>query len=335
MGYFLLANKRYRDILWLFPLPLIQLSTYFFMSKIGTVANPSHFQMTHAIPFFLNLVGTMAMVISNYATHAAWVAGGIMTSLSIIGLLKINYQSKIAALLVMLMTNCLLIVSSRDGLGIYMVSRFATLSPLIAMTLYLLYLPRISTNISRGVVIISTAYCISSYMHYLPVMYNQKHEATAEAVNWSRNRTWTYATETFQLYASGVLIPSYDQGLWKSENTLLNDSQFAKCLQAKKLNLQISEDNQMIQLANFPWKSSLNYPYYLIFIHSQLAQKGYVKNIEFKPNSKKNMLLSGEWLMNEAAINMQNAQMAKGTYQIYLFDKQHEVYWKTNKTFTR
>lgn len=335
MGYFLLANKRYRDILWLFPLPIIQLGTYVYMSKIGSVANGSEIQILHAIPFFLNLVGTMAMVSAAYATQAAWVVGGIMTALAIIALLKINYQSKMAALLVMLLANCLLIVSSRDGLGIYMVSRFATLSALIAMCLYLIYLPVISVNISRVMVLLAATFWLSSYMQYLPVMYNQKHRATAEAANWSRNRTWTYATERFQLYASGILLPSYEQGLWESENTVLNNLQLEKCIQAKNFNLEMTEENQLIKLTNFPWKTSLNHPYFIVFVHSQTPQKAYVKNIEFKPNSKKNMLFTGDWLMNEGVINMQNAQMAKGGYQIYLFDPSKDSYWKTNQSFTR
>jgi hypothetical protein len=335
MGYFLLANKRYRDILWMIPLPLIQLGTYVYMSKIGSVANGSDIQIFHAIPFFLNLVGTMAMVSAANATQAAWILGGIMTVLAILGLLKINYQSKIAALLVMLFANCLLIVTSRDGLGIYMVSRFATLSPLIAMSLYLLYLPVISVNISRFIVFMSTVFWIGSYLLYLPVMYNQKHQARAEAANWSRNRTWAYATETFQLYASGVLIPSYEAGLWKSENTILNNEQWEKCRQAKNINLEMTEENQVIKLSNFPWKTSLNHPFFILFIHTQLPQKAYVKNIEFRINSKKNMLISGDWLMNKGVVSMQNAQMAKGSYQIYLFDPSSESYWKTNQSFTR
>jgi hypothetical protein len=209
------------------------------------------------------------------------------------------------------------------------------LSPLIAMCLYLLYLPVISTNISRGIVIVSAAFWINSNLQYLPVMYNQKHEATAEAANWSRNRTWTYATETFQLYASGVLLPSYEAGLWKSENTILSNQQWQKCMQAKNLNIEITEDKKILTLTNFPWKPSLNHPFFILFIHSQLPQKAYVKNIAFRTNSKKNILFTGEWLMNDAVINMQNTQMVKGMYQIYFFDPSSESYWKTNKTFTR
>lgn len=335
IGFFLLVNKRHREIFWLIPLPALLLGSYLYMKQFGTVADTAHIQLSNAIPFFLNLVGTIAMVTSSYATEAAWVAGGILTALGLIGLLKINYQSKIAALLVILLANCLLIVISREGLGIFMVSRFATLSPLIAMSVYLLYLPRISNKIALCTLTIASIFWIGSYMQYLPVMYQQKHQSTAEAANWSRNRTWTYATETFQLYASGVLIPSYHQGLWKSENTLLDDNQFVKCLQAKNLNLKISEENQEIKVNNFPWKPSLSHPFFLIFIHTHLHQKAYVKSIDFKTNSKKNLLFTGEWLMNEGVINMQNAQMVKGTYQIYLYDSVQELYWKTTQTFTR
>jgi len=103
-----------------------------------------------------------------------------------------------------------------------------------------------------------------------------------------------YATERFQLYASGVLIPSFEQGIWQSENSLLTELQLKKCLQAQALSLPIQQEKQMLQVSNFPFETGLERPYYFIFLK---GQKAYVKNIEFKPNSKKNMLISRKWLM--------------------------------------
>jgi hypothetical protein len=331
-GYFLLVNKRYREILWLIPLPLILLGSYLYMKQLGSVANTTTIQISHALPFFLNLMGTMAMVITSHASEAAWMLGAMMLGLTIFGLLKINYRSKIAVLLLMLIANCLLIVSSREGLGIYMVSRFATLSPLIAMCLYLLYLPRISSKIGAGILVLALVFWVGSYMQYLPVMYQQKHQSRAEAANWSRNRTWMYATKRFQRNASGVLIPSFEQGIWKSENSLLTDNQFKKCLQAPELSLNIQEEKHILYLLNFPFETGLQRPYYFIFIQ---GPKAYVKYIEFKPNSKKNMLLSGKWLMQVGAANMQNAQMEQGQYHMFLYDASNQRYWKMNQIFTR
>lgn len=332
IGYYLLVNHRYREILWSIPIPLILLSSYFYMKQIGSVANTTAIQITQAIPFFLNLMGTMAMVISSNASEAAWMLGSIMLALTIWGLLKINYQSKIAAFLLMLVANCLLIVCSREGLGIHMVSRFATLSPLIGMCLYLLFLPKITRKISTIVLILAGAFWVGSYAQYLPVMYQQKHQASAEATNWSRNRTWMYATAQFQLFASGVLIPSFDQKIWQSENSILSDQQFSKCLQAPNISLQIQHDNQVLHIRNFPFKTDLNCPYYFIFIQDS---KAYVKNIEFKPNSKKNILFRGEWLMQEGTANLQNAQLPTGNYQVFLYDASKQTYWNTQQTFNR
>jgi hypothetical protein len=331
IGYFLLINKRYRAIPWLIPTPILLLGTYLFMKQLGSVANTSSIQISHAIPFFLNLLGTMAMLISSHDAQAAWTLGALMLVLTLWGLFNINYQSKIATFLLMLLANALLIVSSRDGLGIYMVSRFATLSPLIAMCLYLLYLPRISSKIGAGILVLALAFWLGSYMQYLPVMYQQKHQSSAEAVNWSRNRTWMYATERFQLYASDVLIPSFEQGIWQSENSLLTEPQFKKCLQAQALSLPIQQEKQMLQVSNFPFETGLERPYYFIFLN---GQKAYVKNIEFKPNSKKNMLISRKWLMQVGVANMQNVHMEHGKYQIFLFDATNQRFWKMNQTFT-
>lgn len=335
IGYYLLVNKRYREIAWLIPLPLILLGSYLYMKQLGSVANSTDIQLSHAIPFFLNLIGTMAMVISLHASEAAWILGTIMLGLTILGLFSINYKSKISTLLLMLLANCLLIVSSRDGLGIYMVSRFATLSPLIAMCLYLLYLPRISNKISTGILILAGAFWAGSYAQYLPVMYQQKHQATAEAVNWSRNRSWTYATERFQSNAAEILIPSFNQGLWHSENSILNEQQIKTCLQAKPLSLNMYEENQMLNIHQFPFETGLQLPYFLIFMDTLSPSKAYVKNIEFRPNSKKNIVLQGRWLTNEGTINLQQSQIPKGNYRIFVFDPSQQQYWKTNKTFKR
>jgi hypothetical protein len=335
IGYYLLVNKRYREIAWLIPLPLILLGSYLYMKQLGSVANSAVIQLSHAIPFFLNLIGTMAMVISSHASEAAWILGTIMLGLTILGLFNINYKSKISTLLLMLLANCLLIVSSRDGLGIYMVSRFATLSPLIAMCLYLLYLTRISNKISLAILILAGAFWAGSYAQYLPVIYQQKHQASAEAANWSRNRSWTYATERFQSNAAEILIPSFNQGLWHSENSLLNEQQIKTCLQAKPLYLNMYEENQILNIQQFPFETGLYRPYFLIFINTLSPSKAYVKNIEFRPNSKKNILLQGRWLTNEGTINLQQAQIQKGNYQIFVFDRSQQQYWKTNKTFKR
>ncbi len=331
MAYFLFVNKRYREILWMIPLPVILLGSYLFMKQMGSVASPNTIHLAHASPFFLNLLGSIAMVISSNASQAAWIMGIIVLAMSLFGLLKINYQSKISTFLLMLLANCLLIVSSREGLGIHMVSRFATLSPLIAMCLYLLFLPRISPKISFGVLTLAIAFWGCSYMQYLPVMYQQKHQSKAEAANWSRNRGWLYASDRFQLFASGVLIPSFKQGIWQSENTLLTDKQFELCLQAKSLALPIKNEKQILYLGNFPFDTALDKAYYFIFIQ---GQKAYVKNIEFKPNSKKNMLMSGKWLMHEGSANMQNTQMEQGTYQLFIFDEAKQRFWNTNQTFS-
>jgi hypothetical protein len=335
IGYYLLANKRYREILWLIPLPAILLASYLYMKQLGSVANTSTIQVSHAIPFFLNLIGTIGMVISSRATEAAWILGSFMLALAFGGLVKINHQSKISALLLMLLANCLLIVISRDGLGIFMVSRFATLSPLLAMCLYLLFLPKISTKVATGLVILSGIFWVGSYVHYLPVMYQQKNQASAEAANWSRNRAWTYASERFQSNAAKILIPSYDQGLWKSENTILSDHQLKSCLQAPNKPFSIREENQLITIDQFPFETGLKRPYYLILIDTLSPNKAYVKNIEFRLGSKKNLLLHGQWLSQSGIVNLQQAQLSKGTYQIYVYDPSSQRFWKTNRTFLR
>jgi hypothetical protein len=140
-----------------------------------------------------------------------------------------------------------------------------------------------------------------------------------------------YATERFQLYASDVLIPSFEQGIWQSENSLLTEPQFKKCLQAQALSLPIQQEKQMLQVSNFPFETGLERPYYFIFLN---GQKAYVKNIEFKPNSKKNMLISRKWLMQVGVANMQNVHMEHGKYQIFLFDATNQRFWKMNQTFT-
>lgn len=335
IGYYLLANKRYREILWIIPLPVILLTSYVYMRQLGSVADTSTIQLSHAIPFFFNLTGTIAMVISSHATEAAWILGTILLALAMGGLAKINHQSKISALILMLLANCLLIVISRDGLGIYMVSRFATLSPLLAMCLYLLYLPKISNKIILGIVLLSGTFWAGSYVQYLPVMYNQKHQATAEAANWSRNRAWTYASERFQSNAAGILIPSYNQGLWQSENSILSDQQLKLCLASKSMAFSIREENQKLTIDEFPFETGLKQAYYLILIDTLTPNKAYVKNIEFRPSSKKNLLLHGQWLSNSGIVNLQQAQLAKGTYQIYVYDPDSQRFWKTNRTFLR
>jgi hypothetical protein len=335
IGYYMLAHKRYREIVWLFPLPVILLASYLFMKQLGSVANTSTIQVSHAIPFFLNLIGTIAMVISSYAKEAAWILGTLMLTLALGGLVKINHQSKISALLLMLLANCLLIVISRDGLGIFMVSRFATLSPLFAMCLYLLYLPKISTKIAASLVILTSLFWAGSYVHFLPVMYNQKNQARAEAANWSRNRAWTYASERFQSNAAGILIPSFNQGLWESENTILSDQRLKACLQAPIKPFSIRIENQLISIDQFPFETGLKLPYYLILIDTLTPNKAYVKNIEFRPGSKKNFLLHGQWLSNSGIVNLQQALLSKGSYQVYVYDPSCQQFWKTNRTFLR
>lgn len=333
IGYYLLANKRYREIPWLFPLPCIQLATYLYMAKLGTVATASQIHISHAIPFFLNLVGTIAMVTSTYAAQAAWVIGGLMTLLAIFGLFKINYQSKIAALLIILLANCLLIVSSRDGLGIYMVSRFATISPLIGMSIYLLYLPVISLRMSRIVIFLSTLFCLFSYFQYLPFLHQQKYQAVAESANWTKNQRWLNISDQFQLYASPSLIPSYQQGLWRSENNILPNENLAQLTTAPRVSLQMNEANSIIHLSQFPLEVGLNKAYYLIFCKDSAPQKTYFKNIEFLPNSRKNLIFSGQWFLPQGRISFEKAPLEPGKYQIYLFEGNSNRYWKTDKTF--
>ncbi len=334
MFYFLVANKRYREIVWIFPPLFLQLASYAYMAQHGSVANASDFHLSHAIPFFLNLVGTMAMVSSVYAAEAAWILGTLYSTLAIFGLLKINHRSKIATLLVMLLANCLLIVSSRDGLGIYMVSRFATLSPLIGMCLYLMFLPVLSKRITQAILVFAALFWMLSYIHYLPALSNQKNQAVAESANWTRNQRWLHVSQQFQQYASPSLIPSYQQGLWTSHNDLLVPENEAKLDQAKDIRIEWITTNATIEIKHFPLPLGLSKPYYFIFQSQASSPKTYFKNIEFQANSKKNLILSGQYFVDQGKISLSNAQMEPGVYQVYLYDALAKRYWNTGKTYT-
>ena len=95
------------------------------------------------------------------------------------------------------------------------------------------------------------------------------------------------------------------------------------------------EENQKLTIDEFPFETGLQLPYYLILIDTLTPYKAYVKNIEFRPSSKKNLLLHGQWLSNSGIVNLQQAQLAKGTYQIYVYDPGSQRFWKTNRTFLR
>ncbi|MEY2895483.1 MAG: hypothetical protein RIS42_1202, partial [Bacteroidota bacterium] len=157
----------------------------------------------------------------------------------------------------------------------------------------------------------------------------------AEAANWSRNRAWTYASERFQSNAAEILIPSFNQGLWKSENTILSDEQLKACLQSPIKPFSIRVENQLISINQFPFETGLKLPYYLILIDMLSPNKAYVKNIEFRPSSKKNFLLHGQWLSNSGIVNLQQALLSKGSYQVYVYDPSRQQFWKTNRTFLR
>jgi len=335
IGYYLLANRRMKEIIWLAPSFTLQLASYFYMSKIGSAVQPTSIEISHAIPFFLNLVGTLAMFIQWHPAEIAWAIGLLFTLLGLRGLWKIDYKSPSATLLLILLANCLLIVSNRDGSGLGMISRFACLSPLIAISLYLIYLPRLSKRKILGIMGLSAVFWAGSYLQYLPAMYQQKHDAVAEAANWDNNRHWLYCSDRFQINASAFLAHSYEQGIWQSENTIVKREQFAQFLAAPLLPLALKIHDQSIDIPNFPLEISLNQPHYLLFYRNGPKPTLYVKNIPFRANSKKNILIGQAWVLPESLLNLRSISLESGNYQLYLYDAAKKQFWKTAYHFQR
>jgi hypothetical protein len=186
---------------------------------------------------------------------------------------------------------------------------------------------------SRIVIFLSTLFCLFSYFQYLPFLHQQKYQAVAESANWTKNQRWLNISDQFQLYASPSLIPSYQQGLWRSENNILPNENLAQLTTAPRVSLQMNEANSIIHLSQFPLEVGLNKAYYLIFCKDSAPQKTYFKNIEFLPNSRKNLIFSGQWFLPQGRISFEKAPLEPGKYQIYLFEGNSNRYWKTDKTF--
>ncbi|MHA8107612.1 hypothetical protein [Aquirufa sp. 5-AUSEE-100C1] len=335
IGYYLLANRRFKEIMWLAPSFVLQLASYLYMSKIGSVVQPASIEISHAIPFFLNLVGTLAMFIQWHPAEIAWGLGLLFVLLGLRGLWKIDYKSQSATLLLILLANCLLIVSNRDGSGLGMISRFACLSPLIAIALYLIYLPSLSKGKILGIIGLSAVFWAGSYMQYLPAMYQQKHDAIAERANWDNNRRWLYCSNQFQDNAAAYLRPSYEQGIWQSENSLIDRSHFNQCLTAPLLPVKLKIQDQTIEIQDYPLIIGLNQPHYLLFYRSDKSPKMYIKNIPFRPNSKKNILLGQTWVLPNSFLDLHTTSLESGDYQLFLYDAAKKQFWKTAYRFQR
>lgn len=335
IGYYLLANRRFKEIMWLAPSFILQLASYLYMSKIGSVVQPASIEISHAIPFFLNLVGTLAMFIQWHPAEIAWGLGFLFVLLGLRGLWKIDYKSQSATLLLILLANCLLIVSNRDGSGLGMISRFACLSPLIAIALYLIYLPSLSKGKILGIIGLSAVFWAGSYMQYLPAMYQQKHDAIAEGANWDNNHRWLYCSNQFQDNAAAYLRPSYEQGIWQSKNSLIDRSHFNQCLTAPLLPVKLKIQDQTIEIQDYPLIIGLNQPHYLLFYRSDKSPKMYIKNIPFRPNSKKNILLGQTWVLPNSFLDLHTTSLESGDYQLFLYDAAKKQFWKTAYRFQR
>ena len=335
IGYYLLANGRIKEIRWLVPSFVLQLASYLYMSKIGSVVQPASIEISHAIPFFLNLVGTIAMFIQWHPAEIAWSLGLLFVLVGLRGIWKIDYKSQSATLLLILLANCLLIVSNRDGSGLGMISRFACLSPLIAIAIYLIYLPTLSKGKILGILGLSAVFWGGSYLQYLPAMYQQKQDAIAEGANWDNNRRWLYCSNQFQDNAAAYLRPSYEQGIWQSENRIIHRTHFDECLKAPLLPLTLKIHDQTIEIQDYPLNVGLNQPHYLLFYQLGKHPKMYIKNIPFRANSKKNILLGQTWVLPSSFLDMHTTSLESGDYQLYLYDAAKKQFWKTAYLFQR
>lgn len=335
IGYYLLVNHRFREILWVIPLPAIQLASYLYMAQLGSVMNTQTIHIENALAFFLNLLGTMSMVIQWHPAALAWGLGTCFFLLSAFALLKIDHRSSTATFLLMLLGNCLLIVLNRAGLGLGMVSRFAIISPLIACCLYLIYLPKLSKRMSAVLLLLAAGFWVASYAQYLPIMYKQKHDAEAEAANWDLNKRWLYPSNQFQDNAAHYLLPSHAQKLWQSENVILPANHLPALKRANILQLDVQIHDQIISIDHFPGEIGLKKAQFLIFYRDLPQEKVYIKYLAMRQNSKKNIMLGHSWLIPVSYLDLSQTSMESGTYQLYLFDAEKQQYWKTKYSFTR
>jgi hypothetical protein len=61
----------------------------------------------------------------------------------------------------------------------------------------------------------------------------------------------------------------------------------------------------------------------------------YIKNIPFRPNSKKNILLGQTWVLPNSFLDLHTTSLESGDYQLFLYDAAKKQFWKTAYRFQR
>ena len=343
LSYFL--QKKYKPILILVFLLIIYLIIYKInYSPSGRMAELS----TNFYNIFVTFFGLMGGVFSVFDKNGIFlsVGAGIFAFSAFVFLsfksffrsssipseriVLLSYFSYMAAAI-------FLIAFVRSSTGTVIVGRFIMFSPLLLTCLYILMIPHFFNSkwMFASLLFISLSFSALSYYKYTQVVYNRRNLASADTFNWSNNHAMFNMVPQFVLLANEFLIPAYQLGIWKVNETYFPKEKLET--KSKAINLKISnypqhhlsKDNYFLfQLDAFPFKPSINKAWFILFKNKSSGKK-FTSPVKFYKNGKLNFIKTGNYLAPSGLFEIQTQQMTSGTFDMYLLGDQN---FKINKT---
>ena len=343
LSYFL--QKKYKPILILVLLLIIYLIIYKInYSPSGRMAEFS----TNFYNIFVTFFGLMGGVFSIFDKNGIFLSVGTgifafsafvflsfksffrSSSIPSERIVLLSYFSYMAAAI-------FLIAFVRSSTGTVIVGRFLMFSPFLLTCIYIIMIPYFINSKWIVVTLLLFSLCFSAltYYRYTQVVFDRKNSALANSFNWSNNHVMFNMDPRFVALSNEFLIPAYQMGIWKVNETYFPKEKLET--KSKAINLKISnytqhhlpKDNYFIfQIDAFPSKPILNNAWFVLFKNKSSGKK-FISPVKFYKNGILKFLKTGNYLAPSGVFELQTQQLAPGTFEMFLLGDQN---FKINKT---